>query len=322
MRLNFTQGILSYPAISNIQQFLVYGAQSVSLSTDSGKVDVVFAHKDVNYLFTETSTVSNAWINLLDFVDYWLYWDIDVRSGLRTFGATNIAPTYGPVAPTILIEGLHWFDTTTNTMFVYHLGAFRVVVRVFAAKVNTGTFFSLGNNSLSPYAGSQVGFVGSVVAGRILHDTTNKPIKKSSGAFLTTEDDVLVHGVSINSLKVDNIAIVVTADENISKNSVVVLSSFDHIRPAVYADTDTHVVAFALDDMLVGTSGPIVLQGIIQDPTWVLPTVGQRVWISPTIPGDIVVTNPHDTAPLTYPTNMSSIGKALSPTSIYFTNTG
>jgi len=154
MVLDFQQGIVTYPTLAGLQSFLAYGGGFVSLQTTNGRVDITFAHGQENYLLSESSSVPNAWGPLSSGVDYWLYWDIDLRTGVRTFGATQLAPFYGPSFVGTPTQDQHWFDTTARKMYVYNTGAFHNVARVFAAKINTSTFTPLGTGFPSlPYAG-------------------------------------------------------------------------------------------------------------------------------------------------------------------------
>ena len=91
MQVPFRQGIVKYPYSGSIQQFLVASGAYVSLSTFNGITQVAFAHKSANYLLNETADVTNAWGPLAS-GDNWLYWDLNTKTGVRTFGYTIVEP--------------------------------------------------------------------------------------------------------------------------------------------------------------------------------------------------------------------------------------
>lgn len=117
MRIDFRQGIINYPSTGQNQTFLLYGGGYVSLSCSNGRVDVAFAHLSENYLLSESTDVPNAWGPLSPGVDYWLYWDIDLRSAVRTFGYSLLQPITSAIQPPV-VEGQHWFNSANTTMYV------------------------------------------------------------------------------------------------------------------------------------------------------------------------------------------------------------
>lgn len=184
MRINFRQGIVSYPISGGAQAFLQKQGLYVSLRASTSHVDVAFAHRTADYLLTEDTDVNNAWGPIPSSIDCWLYWDLDLRTGARTFGFTTVKPVYSPSQ----IPGVpdqHWFDTTNAIQYVFTSGRYREVIRVFAAKVNTSTFAGLGAGFPSkPYAGSQVDLnTANVAVGHIITDSVGVPIRQSNGTF-------------------------------------------------------------------------------------------------------------------------------------------
>lgn len=92
MRIDFRQGIITYPNSDGTQLFLEPQGEYVNLKIEAQPVDISFAYKHQNYLFSETASIEHAWGPLLPDVEYWLYWDIDKTTGIRTFGKTQYAP--------------------------------------------------------------------------------------------------------------------------------------------------------------------------------------------------------------------------------------
>lgn len=95
MRLNFQQGVVTYPRTGPLQSFLVKTGFYVTLQTSNGQTDVAFAHGESDYLLTEAADVANAWGPIPVSTDTWLFWDIDLQSAVRTFGITLLQPLYG-----------------------------------------------------------------------------------------------------------------------------------------------------------------------------------------------------------------------------------
>lgn len=164
MKINLRQGIVRYQKdTQNNQQFLLETSTGIDLITTNDPTIVSFAHKNRNYLYTEKRSVRNAWIGPFESnKDYWLYWDLDVKTGVRTFGHTTIPPIVDSNAPKNPPIDQHWFDTETDMMMVYNGATFKERIRVFAAKYTDGTVIdSYFGNSL--FGGSQIG-VNSVVS--------------------------------------------------------------------------------------------------------------------------------------------------------------
>ena len=88
MRLLFRQGIVQYQQ----PDFLSVGPSYVSLVVIDTPCIITFADGTKDYLFIEQQTVVNAWGPIYPGQDQWLYWDIDRRTGQRTFGITTLQP--------------------------------------------------------------------------------------------------------------------------------------------------------------------------------------------------------------------------------------
>ena len=153
MLVGFRQGLVRAPA-----NFLQHNGNSVSLvvpSTDT--VVLAVADGDSDYLISEKSTITNAWVGpFSSTTDYYLYWDIHLTTGARTFGYTTIEPHDGPTAPPNPVNGHHWFDTSTKQMKVYNSTNHRWsrVIRCFAAHLAQGSqFISMSSSSSSSFTG-------------------------------------------------------------------------------------------------------------------------------------------------------------------------
>lgn len=95
MRIGFRQGIVSHQAGG----FLQVSGNVVNILAASRHVTVTLAHKDTNYTYSEDNSVSNAWIGPFTDPNYWLYWDFNTLTFVRTFNHTTIEPVAQSVEP-------------------------------------------------------------------------------------------------------------------------------------------------------------------------------------------------------------------------------
>lgn len=318
MILDFQQGIVTYPTASGLQTFLAYSGGFVSLQTTNGRVDITFAHGQENYLLSESSNVNNAWGPLSNGVDYWLYWDIDLRTGVRTFGHTTLAPFYGASFVGSPTQGQHWFDTSARKMYVYEMGAFHNVARVFAAKINTSTFTPLGAGFAGlPFAGTQAGLnIAGSKAGRIIVDDDGKPIRRVDGRFFTSESDFFVNGSPVNTIRLEANIITATAVQPLAKFQVVKLVAFGKIAPAQYDDIGQTAIAMLMENLNTGQTGTVCVQGYVTNPAWNWASVGAPLWTDDT--GSLVEVDPHVDNAFVYPQGRVPVARVFSPTSVFF----
>lgn len=319
MRIIFRQGIIAYPTSAGNQTFLTKTGAYVSLSISSTPVDIAFAHRDTDYLFSETASVSNAWGPITTSDVHWLYWDISLLDATRTFGMTTLEPVYGPTEPALPQPGQHWFDTTDKIQYVFQNGDWREVVRVFAGTVQNSTFQPLGVGfPLTPYAGSQVGIYTTSTPGRIISDSSGDPIRTSAGTFFTSESDFFINGSPINSLKFETSVLTGQALENMARYQVVKFSQFGKLNLAAYNDIGTTTIAIVLQDLMWDEVGTVCVQGTVTNPDWNWSTVGALLWVDGGNPGVLTEEDAHVLNALTYPTGKVPVARVITPTTIYF----
>lgn len=318
MNLDFQQAIITYPTAGVLQTFLSKVGDYVSLQTANGHIDLTFSHGTENYLLTEASDVPNAWGPLPSSTNCWLYWDINLRTAVRTFGFTTLQPIYSPTLPIAPIDDQHWFNTSTKKMYVYVSGNFRECIRVFAAKIFSTTFTPLGSGfPTHPYAGTQAGLTfPDVATGRILVDDSGKPIKRVDGRFFTTESDFFVNGSPVNIIRLESSVITGTALETMAKYHVVAYTQFGQINLAEYDNTGTTTIAMVMEDLITGQTGTTCIQGHITNPSWNWTTVGIPLWISTS--GELIEIDPHLSDPLTYQIGRVPVARVVTQTSIFF----
>jgi hypothetical protein len=282
MKLPFRQGLVSYQTDSdNSMQFLLAGSGGVTLYVSPTPTTITFAHGDANYLFTETKTIENAWTGpFSNSTDTWLYWDLNTRNAVRTFGSTNLQPVTSAVAPVNPMPDQHWFDLSTNTMKVWK-GTWVPVIRVFAAKYQSNAVFApMGMvRAQGDFSGTQVGLAGSISAGALLFDKTGTPLKTSLGRFYTTEDSFITGVNSSANVKLEATILEATVAESMPAYSAVHFSDFGEVSLANAYSASNKVIGIVQEDVYKGQVVQIAISGVIENPQWTFNTVNELVFI-------------------------------------------
>lgn len=279
MQLRFRQGIVFAPA-----GFLLVQGQRVSIRMPaSSKVMLTISdsgttpNTQTNYLFVETQNVDDAWIGPFTAGnDYWLYWDLDILTGKRTFGHTLYEPVSQPTPPQNPNNDQHWFDTIGNNMKVWNstTGRWTRRVRVFACKLSNGSVpISMSINSTAPYndfIGTQIGaLVGQGAnAGSLLFDSFGKVLRKSDGTFFTTEDQSVAAVADATQVKVGSIIISAKADTPMSAYTIVRFTSYDTISPAYGVNLDKYPYGIILSPVGANDATNVVTSGIVENENW------------------------------------------------------
>jgi len=318
VRVPFRQGIIRYPYSGSLQNFLQINGSYINLNAANGQTEVTLAHRGTNYLHIENSTVTNAWGPFTASTDQWLYWDIDLLTGARTFGITLVEPVFSATEPTSPVADLHWFDLTNNFMNVYSGGSFSEVVRVFAAKFDGNVTFSPVAAGLTnlPYAGTQVGLNISNFSGRIIFDNLGSVITRENSELFTTEDQFFAAGAQINAVRLESNVHYVEASETLGAWTVVKYTTGGLVTPAEYGDTGSSTIAIVLQDTAVGEVAATIIQGVVKSSIWTWPTIGTELWVSTN--GLLVDVDPSISDPLTYPVKQVPVARVLSTTEIIF----
>lgn len=269
MYIPFRQGLVRHQVDSGSNPaFLqkVSGGQYIDLVVSPTPTIVTFAYSDTNYLYEETRTVTHAWGPFSDSNNRWLYWDIDIVTGTRTFGHTTVEPVYSSSAPSSPSINQHWFDTAYTTMKVWNGARWEEKIRCFAAKYDNGSI-------IIPYPpGTQVGISTPCEAGFILFDDDEKPIKKwkrdNKGEFLTTETPIITHASRVSNIVLDGVTKICQAQQNIPQWSVVSFSDFNKVVLASHFDQSRPAAGIAKWNMNVGDQGIIHTSGYITNNNW------------------------------------------------------
>lgn len=277
MKVPFRQGLVSFARSGNtVPQYLRLAANNtVDLVVNGSSVIAAVAHGQSDYAIIEPVSVQHAWGPLKPNVNYWLYWDLDVLTGARTFGATMLPPVVKPVAPPSPLVDQHWFDTTTTTMKVFMGSSWSPKIRVFAGYVESNQVHSYGQLS-------QVGIVGARDVGRIMYDAAGKPLRKKTGEFFTTEDTFLTYGSVGQAIRMECAVTGAQAEQPMSRFSIVKYTDFDKISLASYDDIGNTTLAIVTDDLNVGDVGNVVFSGTVTNASWNWPYVNASLWINDT----------------------------------------
>lgn len=235
MKLSFRQGLVSFQQdVNGRPQYLKPSTKTgyVALNISPTPTVVTFAHKGADYLQTFDRSTNLSWGPLVDGNDNYLYWDIDQLTAEVTTGISLLEPVYSSIEPA-KTNDQHWFDLNETTMKVWSTRAEKWItkIRAFAGVVENGS-----TNQISPLNnGSQAGLNVPADAGYIILDSQLRPLRTSTGEFLTSQTPVRVKTTSGTSgvlAKPLNAFVPVRAGENIPAMSVVYFSGEDEVSLA------------------------------------------------------------------------------------------
>lgn len=245
MLLNFRQGIASYSALPQYIQLNSDG--SVSLNTSAKPIVLSFAHGGTNYLYTETTSINNAWNGFIPIaVSPTLTPTITLSSSptptvtptITPSVASSFTPTMTPSqTPPSTQYWLYWdidlitakrgFGVTTNApLFGNNFPDIPKLDQHFFSIPNMKMYYwngmawvesirvfagSIINGKLNTISlGTQVNINTPVNVGEILFDVNKNPVKRytSSGyEFLTTVDTIPPENDNLVNIKVNGLDI-------------------------------------------------------------------------------------------------------------------
>ena len=312
MRIPFRHGLIRYQKSGVAQTFLTQsnGGSTISLHVDTTSTVIAIAHGASDYLYEEKRSITPAWTGpFVSGNDYWLYWNIDMLSGQRTFGHTTLPPVLVGPAPVSPSVNQHWFDHASNVMKVWAGTSWTEVLRVFACMYNEGTI-------IEEYpTGSQVGILTPSYPGTILFDNNSDPIRRLRGGnrrseFITTES--LLATQTANGLT--NIAIeaklpITEAIENIPAFRLISYKDNNRIGLASYTDQAHVIVGIVQEEFFTGDVGTFIPSGQVTNEDWnwtVLP--GSPLFCG--MAGEVTTSVPQIGV-------IQQIGHVISPTEIF-----
>lgn len=318
MRISFRQGLVR--------------VQPGFLQLQSGKVNlqvppverllVAFADGTSDYLLTERTDITAAWPG--PFVagpqSYWLYWDINTVTGARTFGHTLYEPVDSGVAPNNPVNDQHWFDTSIKKMKVWNSTTHKWVnkIRVFAAKLSSGSVFVSMSINSPVFTGTQVGLVGEAQAGALVFDADGAPLKRSNSTFFTTEDVAVTGVASSSQVKLGSIVLEAESQASIPAFTLVRFTDFNKITVANTNVVNAGAYGIIEVDASPGEVVAVIMEGVITNPTWDWSSIGINAVLYSDMSGNLVHTAPIGTIPAATVIDRHSI--LMRPSPIIFSN--
>lgn len=192
MKIKYRQGIINH---QQSPFFLDLTGNDVFIRANDEDTIIAFAFGDADFIYAETDDIL-AWSGPFSAtVDYWLYWDIDLTTGIRTFGKTTVQPTVSHTLPSNPLLDQHVFLRSSNVMKVWNGNYWESVARVFAGVVDAGSVSAFNITS------SQGGLNYPSRAGFLLFDDEGKLLVDSSGIPLNTESSLLTQSSIFNDTK-------------------------------------------------------------------------------------------------------------------------
>jgi hypothetical protein len=318
MKFPFRQGIIRYQNdIAGHAAHLQLGSPNkryIDFIANEEPTVISFAYGDAEYIVEENLTKPKAWGPFPEGTGetYYLYWEIDMVSGEIRRGYTTFPPVTSAVQPTYKRAGQHWFDLSTKMMKVFDakLDRYMPKLRVFAAVLN---------NKLTPFTpGTQVGLNVEVEGGFILFDEDMKPIRTSTGKFVTSAHAMIADVNSFNQpnsltagFRVEDNVILVTASSTIPKLHCVSIVGRKKVELASYRRTDRLVSGIVAQTFYAGEKGVMLTKGVLYDPNWNFPASHINKSLFCGLNGEVVMTPP--------PTGMSQvIGVLLDSDTVFF----
>ena len=297
MIINLRQGIVQQALAGNgTPAFISLVGTGVNLIASSANPTIVdFSQGQSDYLFQESANINNAWVGpFSSSTNVWLYWDINMLSGVRTFGSTLYPPIVGSTPPsqsttssgaTISLQvDQHWFDTANTLMKVWNGNIWTIVIRCFAGSIRGGVLLPNG-------VGSQVGLSNiQINAGYILYDEDNRPVKKyqpfNLGEFITTTSPLASQFSKIQNYKLETAVQTAAAQGTIAQWTVICYTGPDQIGAASCNNIVQPAIGIVTQTVYTGQITDFVTSGYIFDPLGVFNTTqtfaeGQLVFVDP-----------------------------------------
>lgn len=213
MRISYRQGLVS--AQADFLQIGQVDTRYVDLIVSPTPTIAVLSSGTKDYLISEQRTVTNAWGPFNGASTQYLYWEINPATGQLSRGSSTL-PVISSATEPLQVIGQMWWDQTTNIMKVFNGVRWTNTLRVLAGVLQSGGIL------VPETFVSQVSLNTPVSAGFILTDGLGIAYKNASGDFLTT--DTSLTSVDTGSVvKLDGAQVIVQANENIPKFSLVYL---------------------------------------------------------------------------------------------------
>lgn len=297
MQLQYTQGLIrgQQDPTTHAKLFLQKSGQNVSIYVTDQPLQAVVAHRSAHYLISEPVNAATAWTVPAGVC--WLYWDINMTTGVPSRGVTVPEPLYGTVDPAayfislseIPVDDQHYYNTTTMRHYRYVTSSLSwvEVIRVFAASIAS-------NGTLTPMAfASQVGLSSSVTAGYIIYTLASKPfIDPDTFTFIHTGSGYLLKTGANNGLQVnlDNEPFFGVAADPLPEFTLVSIMP-DGLFQAADGPSARNAIAMCMADTAEGAAFKPQLSGIARGSfLFDVNDIGKTVWLGPN--GTMLTTRP------------------------------
>lgn len=287
MKLTFRQGIARHQNdVNGNPTFLQRSGNYVDLVVSPEPAVLLFAHHAATYIVEELKSVTHAWGPFTGAGTKYLFWDIDLLTGILTRGFTLYAVMVTSSAPVSPAVDQHWFDTVENVMRVWNGKKWQEKIRVFAGYVTSNTL-------IHPYSvGSQCGLNGAFEGGYILLDSFGAPLRQSDGTLLTTAAWLNVVNLGTVTARVDQAIMGGMADEELPMFSLVSIRPGRRLILSRSTDLNTRIAGIVMEDLYQGDVSIIVSTGVVRNQGWSWPplSMNRPVFCGPT--GQVTLTPP------------------------------
>src|SRR5271166_3948864 len=278
MQISFRQGIVQERMAGNNPAFLALGSPGVNIIASPSQPTIIdFAQGQSDYLFQEAANITNAWLipgGITVSTYAYLYWDIALLTGIRTFNSTAYLPVVSANPPTqsttngitytSLHADQHWFDSINFLMKVWNGSVWNVYVRCFAGSIRGGTL-------IQNTTGTQVGLSNTQVnAGYLLYDEDNDPIKKYApfnlGEFLTTTSPLASQFSKIENYSLEAAIQTANVSSNIAQFKCICYTGTDNIGTASSNNITQPAIGVVTIPTYAGSVASYIVGGFITDP--------------------------------------------------------
>jgi hypothetical protein len=283
MYVPFRQGLVR---TQSSPSFITYDGTNVSLHVDTDPTIISVAYQSTDYLFEENQSIANAWKGpFSNSVVHYLYWDIDMTTGARTFGHTSLNPLYGNSLPQFPVNGQHYFNYVDTTMRVWNGNDWVAKLRAFAGQISNGV-------TLTPYqVGTQVLLNQGRDQGFMLFDQFGSPITNNRNYFITTESVLYAQNSPLNSYKIEALQVDGRAIESVPKFHAVTWKKVNQLGLASYTDYLHPAIGISIEDISKDQIKKFVTSGYLTNPDWNFTAPANTpVWVG--VNGEITTTVP------------------------------
>jgi PKD repeat protein len=290
MKLDFRQGVVRYQSDATgnptfLQRSTGTG-QFVDLIVSPTPCVLAFAHGDANYIIEELKTIQQAWGPITTPATRYLYWDVNLLTGILTRGMTMLPPIYGASAPVTPQLDQCWFDTNVNIFRVYTAQGWAERIRLFAGTVTSAAIIKPSK------IGSQAGLTGDCDGGNIVLDSFHKPLRESNGRFVTSVSNLSATNLGTVTSRLESTVVTVMANEEIPKNSLVQFHDGLKVVLARSTDLSTRIAGLIVEDLYEGDLAKLFTSGLVRSSDWAWPSdkINRPLFCGPT--GQVTLSPP------------------------------